>query len=1264
MESCDIEAPSGTEGISSGRSEICFSSLKSDTGLASDDVGAGTDLTASPSSLDFEKSSSEVDRSMQSSVEFWPTSQSHEVIFTVSFVLAIHKGGEDDPSNDTENSKGKERSMMSSGLFEVPKSLGYYHIEYNLLPDDPEPTKVDVVVYGLVAKVYLENDTKVFKLWQEGEKTWLGWTQSVKVKVTRDMVLKLASHKVTFRVWDTKDRVSTKAKSDRPRAFRLPRKRLEDPDHSGGVKAVVQKLRILCQKETPRTTSSPKMLRNPPSAETSSVLKRAAVKPKQTTVEALAGERASALTTVNMDSSAASTNRPLGREEERESLLPDWKSQKLKAIQELIEGPPKQRPVLQRPWSRTVVSRKKPSCVRNKPQILPKTKNAKKTTKESMVLSEKIKKSGIASVALSVLCFIAGDRTVTDCLVPCFPGACEGICSISTDRQLLSDALREELNPLVIRILSVSSLPTAPVPYHVLKEKCLPVYCQYKFHKMNVHRTKGREHGTHVYFRDVNVILTGLLSRGELGECLGGPPLTIEVHDRDRRNTEDPSCGPALVGAEPGYNQPSSARTTHHNGIMRNPCGIAKLDLSDLLHGQKCLKMSVPITGSAPLDSARQDADRVHADEPTEPPMPMGLYHDFNSVLKVLVEIARPLRQLRRSPDEHLEDCPFGRIIYVFSFRNTAALTRLRSEVLKINGAAFEMDTHSEETIRTALTCYQMSAEDQESKDLDAVTGFHVFDGHKHLFVLEGLRDKAIKRLWEAVPIRLSDIEEEQVEVLYNSAVSFSNRLYGALDLSLRPIHLQKRLETIMRQPKVYLRDTVPPACLHALTRISLLLLMKKLRHVVRSELFPTAEMILSLNQEFGMVPGRGEEKATQVEENEAEEEVFPRCSKTKKLPPLDNYNIEYMEWKEQLENQRLQGNIKDFIQVNMEEVHQASLSIKQRLKQAFLPTSMEIHSFSTRISNCTETQEEQTEERTWRLCRSQEYQQALVEAEEAEASQKACEARSRAAWRTHDGFRVPGFKSSMESNEHPWQVDQARAEELRKPWRENVLHGNILRPPLQRDAWPWVSRSEDFERYRKPQQFFGSMPPVTIHLAGESLRQEQLQYYRDMSEGPAGNKMIPEFRSHVGVAQGSQGKLENLLKDKPMKLSLRRPGMVLKPIPMVSVLQHPEGRRLEVEEREVCQAFSPGALEHHSLSWDSNAVPLHDSLYNKFHYSGYWRPHSFHYKRAAPPLTEDERFAFPIRPPDSPHQTPVQRHPAGNIMETRTYGDIYLHVL
>lgn len=66
---------------------------------------------------------------------------------------------------------------------------------------------------------------------------------------------------------------------------------------------------------------------------------------------------------------------------------------------------------------------------------------------------------------------------------------------------------------------------------------------------------------------------------------------------------------------------------------------------------------------------------------------------------------------------------------------------------------------------------------------------------------------------------RLDGDEEEQVTVLYNSDLSFSERLYDTLDVGLTPIYLLKPLETIMGEPLLFIRNMVPYGCLEAIKR-------------------------------------------------------------------------------------------------------------------------------------------------------------------------------------------------------------------------------------------------------------------------------------------------------------------------------------------------------------------------------------------------------------------------------------------------------------
>ena len=280
----------------------------------------------------------------------------------------------------------------------------------------------------------------------------------------------------------------------------------------------------------------------------------------------------------------------------------------------------------------------------------------------------------------------------------------------------------------------------------------MPVYCQYKFHNLNVHRTNSHKHDTNIYFRDVNVILTGLMRPKELNEFLSGPPLVIEVHDHDRKLEETPKT-PPMFGTGSDTDIPCGSTPLKQKTAVINSHGIANLDLSELLLGKRSLKTSVPIKCCPPpplLD--RKMADMAASREM----MPQGHYFDANSQLKVQVEIACALNVKKDSCELESCDGPFGRIIYLFDYNNFSLMTKLRSEVLTINASAFHLDSHSHtvENIEKALSNYKMNFKHDESEDLDFVTGFHMLDKRTHVFVLEGMKHKAVRRLWEAVPMK------------------------------------------------------------------------------------------------------------------------------------------------------------------------------------------------------------------------------------------------------------------------------------------------------------------------------------------------------------------------------------------------------------------------------------------------------------------------------------------------------------------------------
>nr|XP_040059619.1 uncharacterized protein cfap92 [Gasterosteus aculeatus aculeatus]XP_040059620.1 uncharacterized protein cfap92 [Gasterosteus aculeatus aculeatus]XP_040059621.1 uncharacterized protein cfap92 [Gasterosteus aculeatus aculeatus] len=930
------------------------------------------------------------------------------VTWTVLIVLAVPRGEDIDACE----APGKTEKTN--------KAQSWYHIEYKLLPGDTETVKVDLLVFGPLAKLYKEDEFKVVGTRQDGGQTWVGWSQDFRIGVNKDLLISLLPHTITLQIWNSTAKLSDQARYERTKAFRPTQDQPKDAtDPCGGVRSTVNNLRSWCKKTSNTSTKS----------------------------------------------------RSDRRFDEAEFQKPTIDSFNLE---------------------------------------------------ETKGISAEIRPIGL----------LAGETSVTRRFPVCSCGVLEVVCNVSLDRTLMSDQMKAELNPLVITIVSATSLPSSPVPSHVPEEKCGPVYCQYKFHDSNMHRTRSHTRGTKVHFRDVNVILTGLMNPEELGEFLSGPPLQIEVHDRDTKWEESPpTFGPGSAGEDP----------LTQNTVALNSHGVARLSLSELLLGRKKLKAHLPIKCCPPPPLPDRERDRKA--------MPPGRYSDANSRLKVEVEISCPL---------HIEGggCkgPFGRIIYLFDYNNLSLMTKLRSEILAINASAFHLDSLG--NAEQALSNYIMNFSPDGGRDLDFVSGFHVQDRRAHVFVLEGLRHGAVRRLWEAVPLKQSGSEEEQVKVLYNSDLGFFKRMYGSLCVGLSPVHLYEPLETIMRRPLVYIRGVVPRPCFQALLRLSQLSRAERLTHVVRCDLFPSADMIRGLSENCGTNAGQREKRGgANAAADTPTRPVAASTVRVKSNAPISAQTSEYAKWKD---NSRSVHQSRDFIQENVKKVQEESERLQKPKAAVFgkeLLAAGPVHNYSIQTFNSSERAKELLREvmaqapgRRFTYC--QRYHSATVEQGHVISKKRPNAIAAPRVWFTS--------RSSDESKCHPRQPDEGRVEELRKPWRENVLHDNILKPPLSRDTWAWSQRHEDFQLHFKPLPSF-SPSPSTIHLAGDLLKPEQLGGTRALHRllpgrraNPPGNAPLPRFTCHMG---GNSDRIQEILKDEPKKYSLRKPGMVLEPLPQLSVM-------------------------------------------------------------------------------------------------------------
>lgn len=232
-----------------------------------------------------------------------------------------------------------------------------------------------------------------------------------------------------------------------------------------------------------------------------------------------------------------------------------------------------------------------------------------------------------------------------------------------------------------------------------------------------------------------------------------------------------------------------------------SPYGVAKLDLSGLLQGQRLLELIVPVTGGPRCSSNLQVSEGgtvVCRDHPV--PLSSGDYIGSHCELEVIVEVSHALcptytptkpvptlktspvtqRELVRtpsklpstpnrkklirgvltsqltkldeSPEKSKNTCPFNRLIYIVSSEGATLVQRLIAEVNQVNSKTLGLEELSEDILCAALSTYKLTTEQMHSSECDVITGFHVEDWEQHVVVLEGLKTGGLKRIWDDLP--------------------------------------------------------------------------------------------------------------------------------------------------------------------------------------------------------------------------------------------------------------------------------------------------------------------------------------------------------------------------------------------------------------------------------------------------------------------------------------------------------------------------------
>ena len=187
----------------------------------------------------------------------------------------------------------------------------------------------------------------------------------------------------------------------------------------------------------------------------------------------------------------------------------------------------------------------------------------------------------------------------------------------------------------------------------------------------------------------------------------------------------------------------------------------------------------------------------------------------------------------------------FERAVYIFEFKNRDFLRLLQRALVEVNAEGMNI-TGGEREVRTR----KLTLEERKSKTLDFVGGVEVIDKHFRMFLLEGLGDSGMQRL-EAI-ITKTSANTASFKIMKNPRLTFDERMYAEFDLDVKKVKLRTSLKSLLAQPKLYSRKTVPQEVYDTLVRLHRLREKNTIAEVLDSDLWPAASAVVELERNYG----------------------------------------------------------------------------------------------------------------------------------------------------------------------------------------------------------------------------------------------------------------------------------------------------------------------------------------------------------------------------------------------------------------------------
>ncbi|KAJ3038594.1 hypothetical protein HK097_003118 [Rhizophlyctis rosea] len=173
--------------------------------------------------------------------------------------------------------------------------------------------------------------------------------------------------------------------------------------------------------------------------------------------------------------------------------------------------------------------------------------------------------------------------------------------------------------------------------------------------------------------------------------------------------------------------------------------------------------------------------------------LPAGLWLESAATLTIQVQSKYPVLASAAVTGGSLAEGLFGRVVVVTRTEDVTTASIINDFIVACNLEALKINRRTKSARKDALAKYKLSPEERDGVDLDVLTGYQVFDRSARVFFVEGLEEKAIRRLLDVIP---------------------------GLTAGLVNIRLSPDLKDALKKTSTYLRKRMPADCFECLTKL------------------------------------------------------------------------------------------------------------------------------------------------------------------------------------------------------------------------------------------------------------------------------------------------------------------------------------------------------------------------------------------------------------------------------------------------------------